>query len=53
MTDAVKRLLDVCAPDGGYIYTVGSFGDRESAERLAELLGAVDGVTAKVLELKN
>ena len=48
-----KEVSRASAPDGGYIYTVGSFGDRESAERLAELLGAVDGVTAKVLELKN
>ena len=48
-----KEVSRASAPDGGYIYTVGSFGDRESADRLAELLGAVDGVTAKVLELKN
>ena len=48
-----KEVSRASAPDGGYIYTIGSFGDRESAERLAELLGAVDGVTAKVLELKN
>ena len=48
-----KEVSRASAPDGEYIYTVGSFGDRESAERLAELLGAVDGVTAKVLELKN
>ncbi len=63
MSVDVKGILSSAAPDkevsrtpasdGGYIYTVGSFSDRESAERLVKLLGVVNGVTAKVLELKN
>lgn len=27
MTDAVKRLLDICAPDGGYLFDVNTMID--------------------------
>lgn len=61
MNDAVKEILATAAPDketsrtsapeGGYLYSVGTFTDRTSAELLVEKLNSVEGITAKVEEL--
>lgn len=61
MNDAVKEILATAAPDketsrtsapeGGYLYSVGTFTDRTSAELLVEKLNAVEGIAAKVEEL--
>lgn len=61
MNDAVKEILATAAPDketsrtsapeGGYLYSVGTFTDRASAELLVEKLNAVEGIAAKVEEL--
>lgn len=61
MNDAVKEILATAAPDketsrtsapeGGYLYSVGTFTDRASAELLVEKLNSVEGIAAKVEEL--
>ena len=37
--------------EGGYVYSIGTFADRESAELVVEKLNAVEGIAAKVVEL--
>ena len=44
-----KELSRAISPEGKYIYTVGSFDNRETAGKLAEQLGSVGGITAEVL----
>ena len=61
MNETVKEILSTVAPDketsrstvaeGGYVYSIGTFADRESAELVVEKLNAVEGIAAKVVEL--
>ena len=61
MNETVKEILSTVAPDketsrstvaeGGYVYSIGTFADRESAELVVEKLNAVEGIAAKAVEL--
>jgi len=63
MSDRVKEVIETTVPskeisravnaEGHYIYTVGTFDSRETAEDLVARLSGLDGISAKILTLEQ
>ncbi len=62
MSDRVREVIDSAVPgkeisrttdsEGRYIYTVGTFDSRETAEDLVARLSGLDGISAKILTIE-
>lgn len=62
MSDRVKEVIETAVPgkeisratdeQGNYIYTVGTFDSRETAEDLVARLSGLDGISAKILTIE-